>query len=362
LSFIPNSFSGVVFSSVVFLSGKNRMKKISLKDLIKPRRIEVETGTSDGRYGKFVAEPLERGFGVTLGNALRRVLLSSLQGAAITSVKIEGVKHEFSTIPGVVEDVTEIILNLKEVVLRADEKESSTLSISATGPCKLTAGMLGGDPAFQVLNPDLVIATLGEDAKIEMSLTVKVGRGYVAADKNSVEGAPLGTIFIDSIFSPIRRVNHVVTNARVGQRTDYDKLMMEIWSNGSIDPRAAIAQAAHILNDQLALFVGQDLIVEKEEKVQEEPKKRWNENLFKRIDELDLSVRSANCLENADIKYIGELVQRTEAEMLRTKNFGRKSLNEIKDILNKMGLNLGVKLEEFPLRQQLDQMRETTEA
>ncbi|MFO0417598.1 MAG: DNA-directed RNA polymerase subunit alpha, partial [Pseudomonadota bacterium] len=250
---------------------------------------------------------------------------------------------------------------LKELVLRLEDKEEAILHVEAQGPCKLTAGMLQGDPAVGILNPDLVIATLGEGASIKMEVNVKVGRGYVPAEKNKVEGAPVGTIFIDSIFSPIRRVNLAVTNARVGQRTDYDKLSMEIWSNGSIDPRSAVAQAAHILVDQLSIFVGQDLIVEREEPKSEEPSKRWNDNLFRRIDELELSVRSANCLENADIKYIGELVQKTEAEMLRTKNFGRKSLNEIKEILAEMGLSLGLKLEEFPSRRDLDSMKEQTD-
>jgi len=232
------------------------------------------------------------------------------------------------------------------------------LHVEAQGPCQVTAGMLQGDSVVEILNPELVIATLGEGASLKMEVTVKVGRGYLPADKNKVEGVPVGTIFIDSIFSPIRRVNLAVTNARVGQRTDYDKLAMEIWSDGSIDPRAAIAQAAHILVDQLGIFVGQDLIVEREEPKVEEPAKRWNDNLFRRIDELELSVRSANCLENADIKYIGELVQRSEAEMLRTKNFGRKSLNEIKEILSEMGLSLGLKLEDFPARRDLESMKE----
>ena len=337
------------------------MKKISLKDLISPNRVEVEGASSDSRYGKFVAEPLERGFGMTIGTALRRILLSSLQGAAITSIRVDGVSHEFSTMPGVVEDVTELSLNLKDVVLRLDDKEEAVLHLEAQGPCQVTAGMFQGDPAVAVLNPELVIATLGEDSSLKMEVSVKVGRGYVPAEKNKIEGAPVGTIFIDSIFSPIRRVNLAVTNARVGQRTDYDKLAMEIWSNGSIDPRAAVAQAAHILVDQLGIFVGDDLIVEREEPKSEEPSKRWNENLFRRIDELELSVRSANCLENADIKYIGELVQRSEAEMLRTKNFGRKSLNEIKEILSEMGLSLGLKLEEFPARKDLDQLKEQTD-
>lgn len=330
------------------------MKKITLRDLIKPKRIEVESGTLDDRYGKFVAEPLERGFGLTIGNSLRRILLSSLQGCAITSLRIDGVMHEFSTIPGVMEDVTQIVLNLKNVVPLLDEKDEAHLRVEATGPKEVTAGMLTGDPAVQILNPDLVIANLGEGATLNMEVTVRVGRGYVSAERNRVEGAPMGTVFIDSVFSPIRRVNHVVTNARVGQRTDYDKLTMEIWTDGSIDARSAIAQAAHILVDQLHLFVGEGFVVEEAEPVIEEPKKKLNENLFRRIEEIELSVRSANCLENADIKYIGELVQKTEAEMLRTKNFGRKSLNEIKDILGEMGLALGMKLEEFPNREELD--------
>jgi DNA-directed RNA polymerase subunit alpha len=337
------------------------MKTITLKDLIKPKRIEIESATQDSRYGKFVAEPLERGFGLTLGNALRRVLLSSLQGAAITSVQIEGVMHEFSTIPGVVEDVTEIVLNLKECVPLLEDKEEARLRLEAVGPCDVKAGMMTGDPAVKILNPELHVAHLGEGARLAMDLTVRVGRGYVSADKNKVEGAPMGTIFVDALFSPVRRVNYVVTNARVGQRTDYDKLTMEIWTNGSIDPRSAVAQAAHILVDQLNLFVGSDLIVVAEEPVAAEPKKKLNENLFRRIEEIELSVRSANCLENADIKYIGELVQKTEAEMLRTKNFGRKSLNEIKQILGEMGLGLGMKLEDFPSRKDLDAMREPAE-
>lgn len=336
-------------------------KRIRLRDLIQPKRIEVEGVTPDSRYGKFVAEPLERGFGVTIGNSLRRVLLSSLQGAAFTSFRIDGVMHEFSTIPGVVEDVTEIVLNLKEVVVVMEEKEEAYVRIDATGPCVVKASMITGDPGVQIINPEAHIATLGEGASLKMELSVKVGRGYVSADKNKVEGVPMGTVFIDAIFSPIKRVNHNVTTARVGQRTDYDKLVMEIWTNGAVDPRSAIAEAARILVDQLQLFVGEDLIVEAEEPVREEPKNRLNDNLFRRIDELELSVRSANCLENADIKYIGELVQRSEAEMLRTKNFGRKSLNEIKEILTGMGLNLGLKLDSFPSRAELDQRREQPE-
>lgn len=331
------------------------MRRITVKDLMKPRRVEIEAGTSDSRYGKFVAEPLERGFGLTIGNAIRRILLSSLQGSAITSIVIDGVMHEFSTVPGAVEDVTEIVLNLKDVVLRIDDKEEVTLRLEAQGPCDVKAGMITGDPAAAVLNPELHIATLGQGAKMSMTITAKTGRGYVPAEKNKVEGAPVGTIFLDSIFSPVRKVNHVITNARVGQRTDYDKLTMEIWTNGSIDPRSAVAQAAHILRDQLSVFVGEDIIEEVVEEKVEDSGDKFNEHLFRRIDELELSVRSANCLENADIKFIGELVQKTEAEMLRTKNFGRKSLNEIKQILTDMGLGLGMKLDNFPLREVLEQ-------
>lgn len=333
------------------------MKRISLRDLIKPKRIEAD-GDQGQKYGKFIAEPLERGFGVTLGNSLRRILLSSLQGSAITSLRIEGVMHEFSTVPGVIEDVTEIVLNLKNVVPRLEDKDEAYLRIQAEGPCEIKASHITGDPAVSILNPDAHIATLQEGATLSMELTVKVGRGYVHSERNKVEGAPMGTIFIDSIFSPVRKVNHLVTNARVGQRTDYDRLMLELWTDGSIDPRAALAEAAHILVDQLGIFVGEDLIIEREEPKGEEPSKKFNDNLFRRIDEIELSVRSANCLENADIKYIGELVQKTEAEMLRTKNFGRKSLNEIKEILTEMGLGLGIKLDDFPSRRELDQLKE----
>ena len=336
------------------------MLRTSLKDLMKPRRVEVESGTVDHRYGKFVAEPLERGFGLTIGNGLRRILLSSLQGSAITSIVIEGVMHEFSTIAGVVEDVTEIVLNFKEVVVRLEEKERANLRLDVEGPCEVKAGMMTGDPSVTIINPDAHIATLQEGAKLNIDVSVKSGRGYVPSEKNKEEGAPLGTVFLDAIFSPVKKVNLVVTNARVGQRTDYDKLSMEIWTDGSIDPRTAVAQAALILRDQLNVFVGESLVEDVKEEVREEPGEKLNENLFRRIDELELSVRSANCLENADIKFIGELVQKTEAEMLRTKNFGRKSLNEIKEILTEMNLGLGIKLENFPAREELEKRARET--
>lgn len=331
-------------------------KTISLRDLMKPRRLEVDEIHNDGAYGKFVVEPLERGFGVTLGNSLRRILLSSLQGAAITSVKIDGVMHEFSTIPGVLEDVTEIVLNLKEVVLQLHDKTEATIRIEAKGPGVVKAGDFQGDPAVKVVNRELVIATLSEGASLVLEASVKAGRGYLVADRNKVEGAPMGTIFIDSIFSPVRRVNHTVTQARVGQHTDYDKLILEVWTNGTVDARAAVAEAAHILVDQFNVFIGEGVVVEREERKVEAPSKKWNDNLFRRIDELELSVRSANCLENADIKYIGELVQKTEGEMLRTKNFGRKSLSEIKSILSEMGLHLEMKIDDFPSRKELDEL------
>ncbi|RME62120.1 MAG: DNA-directed RNA polymerase subunit alpha [Candidatus Dadabacteria bacterium] len=334
------------------------MRKVSLRDIIKPRKIEVEDETPDHRYGKFVVEPLERGYGVTLGNSLRRVLLSSIEGAAITSLRIDGVMHEFSTIPGVREDVTKIVLNLKEVVVILQDKDQAVLRVEAEGPCTVKAGMLTGDPAVKIVNPDLVIATLEDGAKFSMEVTVRVGRGYEQADAHKLEGAPVGTIFIDSIFSPVRKVNFLVTSSRVGQRTDYDKLTLEVWTDGSIDVRSAIAEASHVLTEQLKPFVGEGIITEREERVEEVKKEEFNENLFRRVEELDLSVRSANCLENADIKYIGELVQKTEAEMLRTKNFGRKSLNEIKEELGKLGLDLGMKLENFPDREELDRLYE----
>jgi len=334
------------------------MRKISLRDLISPKKVEVEGDEKALFYGKFVAEPLERGFGLTLGNSLRRVLLSSLQGAAVTAIRFDGIMHEFSTVPAVVEDVTEIVLNLKEVVLRMDDKDAATVRIDVQGPCTVTAGMITGDPGVVVVNKDAHIATLGDGASMSLALDVKVGRGYVPSDRNKEEGAAIGTIFIDSIFSPVRRVNFNVSNARVGQRTDYDKLVLEVWTDGSIDPRSALAQAAHILTEQLSVFVGEDLVVAEEELRAVEPKLKLNENLFRRIEEIDLSVRSANCLENADIKFIGELVQRSEPEMLRTKNFGRKSLNEIKDMLTEMGLGLGMKLDSFPGRKELEGIRE----
>lgn len=337
------------------------MQRNIIKDLIKPRRIDGETGSGD--YGRFIAEPLERGYGTTIGNSLRRILLSSLPGAAITSVRIDGVKHEFSTVPGCVEDVTEIVLNLKEVVLDLGDKDEVQLRLEATGVTEVTAGMIvSGEPNVRIVNPDHHICSLNGEGRLRMEITAKNGRGYIVSEESQQEeeGAPVGTIALDAVFSPVRKVNHIVTNARVGQRTDYDKLTLEVWTDGSVTPEEAMKGAAYILRDQLNVFVGGEEVPEVIEKPVEEERPRLNENLFRRIDELELSVRSSNCLENADIKYIGELVQRSEAEMLRTKNFGRKSLNEIKEILGEMGLHLGMKLENFPPRGELDKLTEST--
>jgi DNA-directed RNA polymerase subunit alpha len=310
----------------------------------------VEKETLTPFYGKFIAEPLERGFGITIGNSLRRILLSSLQGAAITSVKIEGVLHEFSTIPGVREDVTEIILNLKEVRLKLHTEGPKLIRVKAEGPKELKAGDIITGDAVEILNPDHHLATLSKDAKLSMEMMVKMGRGYVPAERNKDESQPIGTIPIDAIFSPIKKVNYTVTNARVGQITDYDRLTLEVWTDGSIDPEEAVAQAAKILKDQLSIFITFEEEEEEETSQTEEQQEteKFNENLLRSVDELELSVRSANCLKNANIKLIGDLVQKTEAEILATKNFGRKSLNEIKEILASMGLSLGMKLENWP--------------
>ena len=322
----------------------------SWKDLIRPKRLEVEKETLTPFYGKFTAEPFERGLGITIGNSLRRILLSSLQGAAITSVKIDGVLHEFSTIPGTKEDMTEIILNLKEVRLKLHTEGPKTIRIKTEGPKVLKAGdILTGD-AVEILNPDHYIATLSRDGKLSMEMLVKMGRGYVPAERNKEENQPVGTIPMDAIFSPTKKVNYTVTNARVGQITDYDKLTLEVWTDGSLNPEEAVAHAAKILKDQLLIFI----TFEEEEEAEisypedEEEKETFNENLLRSVDELELSVRSANCLKHANIKLIGDLVQKTEAEILATKNFGRKSLNEIKDILTEMGLSLGMKLDNWP--------------
>ncbi|HVN24304.1 MAG TPA: DNA-directed RNA polymerase subunit alpha [Syntrophorhabdales bacterium] len=327
------------------------------QELIKPTKLDIERESCTTDHVSFSAEPFERGYGITIGNSLRRVLLSSIMGAAITTVKIEGVDHEFSTIRGVKEDVTEIILNLKKVVLRMNDDKPRMLRIEKKGEGVVTAGDIIHEAGVEIVNPDLPIATLGEEAKLYMEMKAKVGRGYVPSERNLEEDDPIGTIPIDAIYSPIKKVSYNVTPARVGHRTDYDKLTMEIATNGSVPALDALAFAAKIVRDQMRIFIN----FEEDEDFEERggrvaDQQEFSDNLYKSVDELELSVRSANCLKNADIKYIGELVQKTEQEILMTKNFGRKSLNEIKEILSCMGLRLGTKVESFPSRETLDKM------
>ncbi|MCM2276579.1 MAG: DNA-directed RNA polymerase subunit alpha [Oligoflexia bacterium] len=316
------------------------------RDLIKPKALDVDKESLSPSYGKFVAKPLERGFGLTLGNSLRRVLLSSLQGAAITAVKIDGVVHEFTPIPDVKEDVAEIILNLKEVrfLLHA---EQATVLIDKVGPCEIKASDIICSEQVRVLNADQPIAILGKGGKLRAEIQIARGRGYRPAENNKSEEMPVGWIPVDSFFSPIRRVNYTVTQSRVGQRTDFDKLTLEVWTDGSVSPEDAVSLGSKILKDQLSVFLNFEEEPEPVAATKEEGSQQFNPNLYRSVEELELSVRSANCLQNANIKYIYELVQKTEAEMLKTKNFGRKSLNEIKDILAEMGLSLGMKLEGF---------------
>ncbi|MBK6685251.1 MAG: DNA-directed RNA polymerase subunit alpha [Deltaproteobacteria bacterium] len=318
------------------------------RDLIKPKRLVVDKESLTPSYGKFFAEPLERGFGITIGNSLRRVLLSSLQGAAVTSVRIEGALHEFTAIPGITEDVADIILNVKDVLIKMDTFDQKTLRIDKKGPCVVRAEDIEAPDGIQILNKDLIVATVGEDGHLKMEMTCKKGRGYVQAEGNKTPSMPLDAIPIDAIFSPVKKVNYHVTNARVGQRTDYDRLTLEVWTDSSISPEDAVAFAAKIIKDQLSIFINFEEDQEPEIVVEVPQEEKFNENLLRTVDELELSVRSANCLANANIKYIGDLVQKTESEMLKTKNFGRKSLKEIKEILAEMGLSLGMKLDNWP--------------
>ncbi len=317
------------------------------RDLIKPKAMDVDKESLTVGYGKFIARPLERGFGITLGNALRRVLLSSLQGASITAVKIDGVLHEFTSMNDVNEDVTEIILNLKEVRFKMHSAEQAVLFINKDGAGVITAADIVTGEHVEILNKDQHICTLGKGGKFKAELVVRRGRGYVIAENNKTDEMGIGWVALDAFFSPVRKVNYTVTQSRVGQRTDYDRLILEVWTDGSILPEDAVALSAKIMKDQLSVFLN---FVEESEPVEiapEELKPEFNPNLYRSVDELELSVRSANCLQSANIKYIYELVQKTEAEMLKTKNFGRKSLNEIKDILAEMGLSLGMKLDGF---------------
>ena len=316
-------------------------------DLIKPNKLDIRTGVDADRTASVVAEPLERGFGLTLGNALRRVLLSSLQGAAVTSIQIEGVLHEFSSIDGVREDVTDIVLNIKNLALKVHSEGPKRLNLRATGPGPVTAGQIETGHDVELFNPELVLLHLDDGAEIGVEMTVQTGKGYVAGSDNRPEDAPIGLIPVDALYSPVRRVAYKVENTREGQVLDYDKLILDIETDGTISPEDAVAYAARILQDQLQLFINFEEPREAtREEVTGEPE--FNRNLLRKVDELELSVRSANCLKNDNIVYIGDLIQKTEAEMLRTPNFGRKSLNEIKEVLSQMGLRLGMEVPGWP--------------
>ena len=317
------------------------------EDLIKPQKLDVQPGRRPDREATIVVEPLERGFGITLGNALRRVLLSSLQGAAITAIQIDGVLHEFSTIPGVRDDVTDIVLNLKAVGLRLHSDQPKRMALKVEGPAIVTAGMIEVGHDIEIMDPDHVICHVDKGGKLAMEMTVQTGKGYVPAHLNKAEDAPIGLIAVDAIYSPVRKVAYRVDNARVGQQTDYDKLTMQVETDGAVTPEDAVALAARILQDQLQLFVNfeEPRLAQPSDRRPELP---FNPHLLKKVDELELSVRSANCLKNDNIVYIGDLVQKTEGEMLRTPNFGRKSLNEIKEVLAQMGLHLGMEVPGWP--------------
>ena len=318
------------------------------KGFQRPKRLEFERETLTDRFGRFYAQPFERGFGTTVGNALRRVLLSSIEGAAVTAVKIDGVLHEFSPIPGVVEDATDIILNLKQIPLKMHVDTTKTLYLRVDKAGEVRARDIEGDADLEILEPDAHIATVAEGGKLHMELRVKRGRGYVSADKNFDEDLGIGWIPVDSVHSPIKKVNYLVEAARIGQATDYDKLTVDVWTNGSVTPRDAISLSAKLIRDHLNIFINLEDAGETHggEVVGEAPRAASNENLDKSVEELELSVRSYNCLKNANIRTIRELVQKTEGEMLKTKNFGRKSLNEIKEILSGMGLSLGMRLDQ----------------
>jgi DNA-directed RNA polymerase subunit alpha len=317
------------------------------QELIKPNNVDVKPGANARTTGTVVVEPLERGFGLTLGNALRRILLSSLQGAAVSAIQIDGVVHEFSTIDGVREDVTNIILNVKAIAVAMHNEGPKKMRLSAEGPCEVTAGMIEAGADIEIMNPDLILCTLDKGATLNMEFTVTTGKGYRPANQNRPEDAPVGLIPVDSVYSPVRKVSYDVENARVGQITDYDKLTLKIETNGAISPEDAVAYAARIMQDQLQVFI---TFEEPKETVREEKEDElpFNPALLKKVDELELSVRSANCLKNDNITYIGDLVQKSENDMLRTPNFGRKSLNEIKEVLTQMGLYLGMQVDQWP--------------
>ncbi len=317
------------------------------QELIKPTKLDVQPGADAARTATIVAEPLERGFGLTLGNALRRVLLSSLQGAAVTSVQIDGVLHEFSSIPGVREDVTDIVLNIKSLNIRMSAEGPKRMNLKVSGPGEIKAEAIEAGSDIEIMNPEMVLCHLDKGAKLNMELTVENGKGYVAADRNRPEESPIGMIPVDAVFSPVRKVTYKVENTRVGQVTDHDKLSLEVTTSGAVTPDDAVALAARILQDQLSLFINFE---EPQAALTEEMKEDlpFNKNLLRKVDELELSVRSANCLKNDNIIYIGDLVQKSETDMLRTPNFGRKSLNEIKEVLGHMGLHLGMEILDWP--------------
>jgi DNA-directed RNA polymerase subunit alpha len=327
------------------------------KGFQKPKRLEVDRETQTDHYGRFFAQPYERGFATTVGNALRRVLLSSIEGAAITAVRVEGVLHEFSPIPGAMEDTTDLILNLKRIPLKMHVEHAKTLTLKTSEAGEIRAKHMTPDPDVEILDPEAYIATLGQGSTLSVEMRVKQGRGYVSADKNFDEDLSIGWIPVDSVHSPVKKVNYFVENARVGQATDYEKLTLEVWTSSAVSPRDAVGLAAKLMKDHLTMFINID--EEDEDEVEGTPveisdqdREVWVEKLGKSVDEMELSVRSYNCLKNANIRTIGELVQKTESEMLKTKNFGRKSLNEIKEILGEMGLSLGMKLDNWPQPQQ----------
>ncbi len=315
------------------------------KGFQRPKRLECDAESLTPTYGKFWAQPFERGYGTTIGNALRRVLLSSVEGAAITAVRIEGVLHEFTSVPGVLEDTIDLILNLKQIPIKLNVNHPETVYLRAEGAMEVKAGHIESNPNVEILDPDVHIATLSEERKLNMELRIKPGRGYVPADRNYDSDLTIGYIPIDSVHAPVKKVSYVVEDARLGQTTDYDKLTMEVWTNGAVSPQNAVALASKLMKDHLSIFVNFEEVPETDEEDIDREKERLRENLLRSIEELELSVRSYNCLKNADIRTIADLVQRTEAEMLKTKNFGRKSLNEIKELLAGMGLSLGMQVE-----------------
>lgn len=313
----------------------------------RPKRLEVEESSLTEFYGKFTADPFERGFGTTIGNSLRRILLSSISGAAVTSIRIEGVEHEFSTLTGMKEDVADLILSIKQLKLRLHGDQERTIRIDKSGPSKVSAGDIETDPHVEVLNPSLHLATLNTDGKLKMEMTVRSGRGYSPAERNKSEDQPIGVIPVDAIFSPLERVNYHVENARVGQDTDFDRLILEVWTDGSVSPTEAVRRSGKILRDHLSIFAGEEHGEEAEASDEDGRREVILSNLDRSVNELELSVRAANCLKNVDLSTIRDLVQKTETEMLKTKNFGRKSLNEIKEVLEDMGLSLGMDLDEL---------------